>query len=76
MMSDQVALALSQIYVAERLAMAEKEHLLVSAGQSRAYTSVFAAWAGSVLVRLGRRLEAIGGAAHPAPSFEMRQRVV
>lgn len=76
MMDDQRALELSRLYIEERLAAAEKEHLLRSIGRPRPYVSEFAAWAGSMLVRVGRRLEVIGGATQSGPSFEMRQRAV
>jgi len=74
MMDEQRALALSRLYVEERIAAAEKEWLLRTVGTRRA--SVCIAWAGGILVRIGRQLESFGGAAHTAPSFEMRRRVV
>jgi hypothetical protein len=75
-MDDLRVYELSRLYVSERLAAAEKERLLAAYGHRTASVSGFAAWTGSVLVRVGRRLEKIGGAAHTAPSFEMRQRAV
>jgi hypothetical protein len=76
MMDEQRAFELSRLYVEERLAAAEKEYLLRSLGQQRAYLSGVTGWVGSVLVRVGRRLEVAGGAAHTGPSLEMRQRAV
>lgn len=76
MMDDQRTLELSRLYVAERIAAAEKEHLLRSFGQQRAWRAECAAWFGSLLVRAGRRLEAIGGGAQAGPSFDIRQRAV
>jgi hypothetical protein len=76
MMDDQRTLELSRLYVAERIAAAEKEYLLQSFGRRRAYRAECAAWVGSALVRAGRRLEAIGGGAQASPSFDMRQRAV
>jgi hypothetical protein len=75
-MDDLRVFELSRLYVNERLAAAEKERLLLAYGRRPAYLSGFAARAGSILVRAGRRLEKIGGAAHTVPSFEMRQRAV
>ncbi len=76
MMDEQRALALSRLYIEERIAAAEKEWLLRAIGTRRASFSVCAAWAGSILVRIGRRLESFGGAAQTAPSFEMRRRAI
>ena len=76
MMDEQRMLALSRLYIEERIAAAEKEHLLRMAGMRRASLPACAAWAGSVLVRTGRRLETLGGATHTTPSFEMRRRAV
>jgi hypothetical protein len=76
MMDDQRTLELSRLYVAERIAAAEKEYLLRSFGRRRSYRAECAAWVGSALVRAGRRLEAIGGASQSGPSFDMRQRAI
>ncbi len=76
MMDEQRTLELARLYVAERIAMAEKEYLLRSFGTRRAYRAELAAWVGSALVRAGRRLEKIGGGAQTNPSFDMRQRAV
>ncbi len=76
MMDEQRALALSRLYVEERIAAAEKEWLLRTVGARRVSFSVCAAWTGGILVRIGRRLESFGGAAHTTPSFEMRRRAV
>ncbi|MCA1666377.1 MAG: hypothetical protein LC793_03065 [Thermomicrobia bacterium] len=73
MMDEQQALALSHLYVEARIAAAEQEWLLRAVGTRRTYFSACAAWAGTILVRIGRRLEASGGAAHTAPSLEMRR---
>lgn len=73
MMDDRRAFELSRLYIQERIAAAEREHLLREFGQRRAYFSEFAARAGNLLVRVGRRLEAIGGAAQTGPSLEMQQ---
>jgi len=73
MMDEQRALALSRLYIEERIAAAEEAWLLRSVGTRRAYFPICAAWAGGVLVRTGRRLEAFGGAVHTAPSFGMRR---
>lgn len=75
MMDEQQALALSRLSIEERIAAAEKEWLLRAVDTRRAPFSVCAAWAGGILVRMGRRLETFGGAAHTAPSFEMRRAV-
>ncbi|GEM_PF-3612776 len=75
MVDDQRALALSRLYIEERIAAAEKERLLHTVGVRRAYFSRCAAWTGSILVRIGRRLEAFGGAAHVGTAFEMRRAV-
>ena len=75
MMDEQRMVALSRLYIEERIAAAEKEHLLRTIGTRRASFAACAAWAGGILVRIGRRLEASGGAAHTAPSFEMRRAV-
>jgi hypothetical protein len=76
MMDDQRAYELSRLYIAERIAAAEKEYLLRSIGRPRAYLPELTAWIGSALVRVGRRLEVMGGGAPTSPSFEMRQRAV
>ncbi len=76
MMDEQRALALSRLYIEERIAAAEKEWLLRAVGTRRASFSVCAAWVGGILVRIGRQLETCGGAAHTAPSLEMRRRAV
>lgn len=76
MLDEQRAFELSRLYVSERLAAAEKERLLRSVGHHGGYLSEFAAWAGSALVRMGRRLETVGGAPESVPSFEMRRRAV
>jgi hypothetical protein len=73
MMDEQRMVALSRLYTEERIAAAEKEYLLRTLGTRRAYFTACVAWAGGILVRIGRRLEASGGAAHTAPSFEMRR---
>ena len=73
MMDEQRMVALSRLYIEERIAAAEKEHLLRTVGTQRASLAAGAAWMGGILVRIGRRLEASGGAAHSAPSFEMRR---
>ncbi len=75
MMDEQRMVALVRLSIEERIAAAEKERLLRAIGTRRAYIPVCAAWVGSVLVRIGRRLEAFGGGAHTAPSFEMRRAV-
>lgn len=75
MMDEQRMVALSRLYIEERIAAAEKERLLREIGTRRAYIPVCAAWAGSVLVRIGRRLEASGGAPHTKAGFEMRRAV-
>ncbi len=72
MMDESRAYELSRTFIEERLAQAEKERLLNAFGQQRAYRSEAAAWVGSVLVRLGRRLETMGGATQSAPSLGMR----
>lgn len=76
MMDEQRMLALSRLYIEERISAAAKEHLLRTVGTRRASFPTCAAWAGSVLVRTGRRLESFGGAAHAVPSYEMRRRAV
>jgi hypothetical protein len=76
MMDDQRTLELSRLYIADRIAAAEKEYLLRSFGRRHAYRAECAAWIGSVLVRAGHRLEAAGGGAQTGPSFDMRQRAV
>ncbi|MDQ2786077.1 MAG: hypothetical protein M3Y58_13875 [Chloroflexota bacterium] len=76
MMNEQQALALSRLSIEERIAAAEKEWLLRTVGTRRASFSRWVAWAGGILVRIGRRLETFGGAAQTAPSFEMRRRAV
>ncbi len=76
MMDGQREFDLSRLYIAERIAASEKEHLLRSTGRPRAYRAECAAWVGSALVRAGRRLEAIGGAAQTGPSFDLHQRAV
>lgn len=73
MMDEQRALALSRLYIEERLAAAEKAWLLRTVGTRRAYFSPGVRWAGGLLVRIGRRLEAFGGAVHTAPAFGMRR---
>jgi hypothetical protein len=75
MMDEQRMVALSRLYIEERIAAAEKEHLLRAIGTRRAYLPAGAVWAGGVLVRVGHRLEAFGGAAHTPPSFNMRRAV-
>lgn len=75
MMDEQRALALSRLYIQERIAAAEKEHLLRMVGTRRAYLREAVAWAGSILVRIGRRLESFGGAAHAGAALEMRRAV-
>jgi hypothetical protein len=70
MMDEQRMLAQSRLYIEERIAAAEKEHLLRMVGARRAS---FPVWVGSVLVRTGRRLESFGGAAQSAPSFNVRR---
>jgi len=75
MMDEQQALALSRLSIEERIAAAEKEWLLRVVDTRRAPFSVCVAWVGGILVRIGRRLETFGGAAHTAPSFEMRRAV-
>lgn len=74
MMDEQRMVALVRLSIEERIAAAKKEHLLRTIGTRRAYLPVCAAWAGSALVRVGRRLEAFGGA-RTASSFEMRRAV-
>ncbi len=73
MMDEQRAWVLSRYYIEERLAAAEKERLLRACGTRRAYLAPMVAWAGSILVRIGRRLEASGGMAHAKAGFEMRR---
>ncbi|MHB8648485.1 MAG: hypothetical protein ACYDAR_22110 [Thermomicrobiales bacterium] len=73
MMDEQRALALSRLYIEERIAAAEKEHLLRTVGTRRAYFAVCAAWVGSGLVHIGRRLEAFGGATRAKAGFELRR---
>jgi nicotinic acid phosphoribosyltransferase len=75
MMDEQRMVALSRLYIEERIAAAEKERLLRDFGTRRAYVPAGAVWVGGILVRVGRRLEAFGGAAHTAPSFNMRRAV-
>ncbi len=75
MMDEQRMLALSRLYIEERIAAAEKEHLLRTVGTRRASFPMCAAWAGSLLVRTGRRLESFGGAPHAKAGFEMRRAV-
>lgn len=76
MLDDLRAFELSRLYVIDRLAEAERERLLRSCEHRHGYVSDVTARAGRVLVRVGRRLETLGGAAHTAPSFEMRRRAV
>ena len=76
MMLCEPVYELSQMVIAERLARAERERLLATLGQPRNYLSGCAAWSGGVLVRLGRRLEALGGGAYGAPAVEMRRRTL
>lgn len=73
MMDEQRMVALARLYIEERIAAAEKEYVLRTIGTRRAYFAACAAWVGGMLVRIGHRLEASGGAAHTAPSFEMRR---
>ncbi len=73
MMDEQRALALSRCYIEERLAAAEKERLLRAVGTRRTSLAASVAWAGGALVRIGRRLESLGGAAHGSAAFEMRR---
>ena len=73
MMDEQRMVALSRLYTEERIAAAEKEHLLRTIGTRRVSFAAGAVWAGSILVRIGRRLEASGGAARTAPSFDMQR---
>lgn len=75
MMDEQQIMALSRLYIEERIAAAEKEYLLSAIGTRRAYFPACAAWVGSVLVRAGRRLEAFGSPAHAKAGFEMRRAV-
>lgn len=75
MMDDLRAFELSRLYINDRLVEAEKERLLLLYGRRPAYVAWLAARAGSVLVRVGSRLETLGGAAHTTPSFEMRRAV-
>lgn len=76
MMLSEPVYELSQMLIAERLRRAERERLLATFGQPRNYLSGCAAWSGRVLVRLGRRLEVLGGGACGAPAVEMRQRTL
>ncbi len=73
MMDEQRALILSRYYIEERLAAAEKERLLRAYGIRRTYLAPTVAWAGGILVRIGRRLEASGGMAHAKAGLEMRR---
>ncbi len=73
MMDEQRALALSRLYIEERIAAAEKAQMLREIGTRRTYLAGAMTWTGSVLVRIGRRLESFGGAAHAGPAFEMRR---
>lgn len=75
MMDEQRMVALSRLYIEERIAAAEKEHLLRTIGTRRASFSVCAARAGGILVRIGRRLESVGGAPHAKAGFEVRRAV-
>lgn len=72
-MMDQRAYELSLCYIAERLAAAEEAHLLRAVAPRRSRLPACAAWAGGVLVRAGRRLQAIGGAQTIAPSLGMQR---
>ena len=73
MMDEQRMVALSRLYIEERIAAAEKEHLLRTVGTRRASFRGVRGM-GRQHPRADRaRLEASGGAAHTAPSFEMRR---
>ena len=67
---------LSQMLVAERLQRAERERFARHVRPPHSYLSGCAAWSGRVLVRLGRRLEVLGGGAYGAPAVEMRRRTL
>ncbi len=74
MMLCEPVYELSQMVIAERLERAERARLLATLGQPRVTFAGIAAWSGRGLVRLGRRLEVLGGGACVAAATEMRPR--
>jgi hypothetical protein len=74
MMHDERVYELSRLYIEERIAGAARERLLAECGQARNHVSEVAAWGGRLLVRVGRRLETLGGASPMPRPVEMRQR--
>lgn len=75
MMDELRAYELSRLYIAERIAKAERERLLIEAGRPRPYIVGLTAWSGGLLVRLGRRIEAAGGVSRASQPVEMRRRL-
>lgn len=76
MMFDDRIYELSQLYIKDRHARAERDYLLATCGRPSPSLSACAAWSGRALVRLGHRLERIGGAACGSPAPEMRVRTL
>lgn len=68
---QQQMLELAQLHIEQRLADAAHERLLRQVERARGPRPALAVRFGALLIRTGRRLEALGGAPQPARSLNL-----